>query len=257
MLPSIFISHGSPYLCLTQYPSATFLKELPKLFAKPKYIIIISAHWMTKELRILSNPNPNIIYDFYGFPQELYDKKYPIKNDLKKVEEIVKKFTNENISIIKDDRKEGYDHGVWAPLSLMYPNADIPVIQISLPLYFSANELIKIGEVLQEFRNEVLIIGSGTLTHNLRDSKRDINAPIDSYAKEFRDWIVSKAENGDVDSLVDFLQNAPELNKNHPSLEHLLPFFIVLGSSKNKKAKILNNVFMYGNQAMDSIFFEN
>ena len=95
------------------------------------------------------------------------------------------------------------------------------------------------------------------MTHDLRDSKRDINAPIDAYAKEFRDWIVSKAENGDVDSFVDFLQNTPELNKNHPSLEHLLPFFVALGASKNKKGKALNNVFMYGNQAMDSIFFEN
>ncbi len=257
MLPSIFISHGSPYLCLTQYPSAIFLKELPKLFDKPKYIIIVSAHWTTNELRILSNPNPNIIYDFYGFPKELYDKKYPIKNDLKKVEEIVEEFNNKNISIKKDDKKEGYDHGVWAALSLMYPNADIPVIQISLPVYFGAKELINIGEVLQEFRNEALIIGSGTLTHNLRDSKRDINAPIDAYAKEFRDWIVSKVQNGDLDSLVNFLQNASELNKNHPSLEHFLPFFVALGTSKNKKGKALNNVFMYGNQAMDSILFEN
>ena len=192
MFPSIFISHGSPYLCLTQYESATFLKELPKLFDKPKYIIIISAHWVTKELRILSNPNPKIIYDFYGFPEDLYGKKYPIQNDLEKVEKVVEKFNSKNIPIIKDDKQEGYDHGVWAPLSLMYPDASIPVVKISLPIYSSAKDLINIGEVLQEFRTEALIIGSGTLTHNLRDSKRDINAPIDFYAKEFRDWIVSK-----------------------------------------------------------------
>lgn len=92
MFPSIYLSHGSPFLCLTQYETATFLKKLPQLFEKPNYIIIISAHWTTKELRILSNPNPNIIYDFYGFPKELYDKKYPIKNNLTKVEEIMKYF---------------------------------------------------------------------------------------------------------------------------------------------------------------------
>lgn len=257
MFPSIYISHGSPFLCLTEYESASFLKELPLLFEKAKYIIIISAHWTTKELRILSNPNPNIIYDFYGFPQELYDKKYPIKNDLLKVEDIIKKFKNKNIKILKDDNQQGYDHGVWAPLSLMYPNADIPVIQISLPIYSSIRELINIGEILQEFKNEALIIGSGTLTHNLRDSNRDVNAPVVAYAKEFRDWIVSKVEEGDIDALSDFLLNAPEINSNHPTLEHLLPFFVVLGSSESKKGKALNNVFMYGNQAMDCLFFKS
>jgi len=257
MLPSIYISHGSPALCLSKYKSATFLKELPELFEKPKYIIIISAHWITKELRILANPNPNIIYDFYGFPKELYDKKYPIKNDLGKVDEIVKEFNKRNISILKDDKHEGYDHGIWAPLSLMYPDAIIPVIQISLPIYYSAKELINIGEVLQEFRNEALVIGSGTLTHNLRASLREVDAPVEIYAKKFRDWIVSRVEEGDTASLSNYLLNAPEIYNNHPTLEHLLPFFITLGSSKNRKAKVLNNEFMYGNQAMDCIFFND
>ncbi|MGB3750876.1 MAG: class III extradiol ring-cleavage dioxygenase, partial [Arcobacteraceae bacterium] len=240
----------------TQSQSANFLKELPSLFKKPKFIIIISAHWTTKELRILSNPNPSIIYDFYGFPQELYAKKYPIKNDLFKVNEIVMVFKQQNISILKDDNHEGYDHGVWAPLSLMYPNADIPILQISLPIDFNVEDLMKIGEVLQKFRNEALIIGSGTLTHNLKDSKRDINAPVDPYSKEFRDWVVSKVENADIHSFSNFLCDVPYLNNNHPTLEHILPFFIVLGASKSKKGKALNNTFMYGNQAMDSIVFQ-
>jgi 4,5-DOPA dioxygenase extradiol len=257
MFPSIYLSHGSPLLCLSEYESAEFLKKLPQLFEKPKYIIIISAHWITKNLKILSTPNPSIIYDFYGFPKELYNMKYPIKNDLHLVEKIVEKFNKRNIQISKDDNYEGYDHGVWAPLSLMYPNADIPVIQLSLPIYYSANELIEIGEVLQSFRDEALIIGSGTLTHNLRDSTWYVNAPIVDYAKEFRDWIVSKAQKGDIESLSEFLINAPKLTNNHPTLEHFLPFFVALGASKNKKAKALNNVFMYGNQAMDCLFFKN
>lgn len=256
MFPSIYLSHGSPFLCLTQYETASFLKKLPQLFDKPNYIIIISAHWTTKELEILSNPNPHIIYDFYGFPKELYDKKYPIKNDLEKVDDIVKHFNKKNISILKDDKHEGYDHGVWAPLSLMYPNADVPVIQISLPVFFTARELINIGEVLQEFRNEALVLGSGTLTHNLRDSNRDVYAPVVSYAKKFRDWLILNAEEGNIDLLRDFLLYAPEVSSNHPTLEHLLPFFIILGASKNKKGKALNNIFMYGNQAMDCILFE-
>jgi|TARA_R110002033_G_scaffold138808_1_gene177808 4,5-DOPA dioxygenase extradiol len=256
MFPSIFISHGSPQLCITQYQSAKFLKKLPSSFKKPKYIIIISAHWVTKNIKILSNPTPDIIYDFYGFPKDLYEKKYPIKNHLIKVDEIIEKFNEKNISISRDDDHEGYDHGVWAPLSLMYPKADIPVIQISLPIYYSARELIEIGEILQSFRNEALIIGSGTLTHNLRDSNWDINADTKDYAQEFRDWIVSKLEYADIESLCEFLLLAPRLTNNHPTLEHLLPLFITLGASINKKGKALNNVFMYGNQAMDCIIFE-
>ena len=105
--------------------------------------------------------------------------------------------------------------------------------------------MINIGEVLQEFRNEALILGSGTLTHNLRDSNRDVYAPAVSYAKKFRDWIVVKIQEGDVDSLADFLLNAPEVHSNHPSLEHLLPFFIVLGASKNKKGKAVITLSLF------------
>lgn len=257
MLPSLFISHGTPALCIMQCDSRSFLEELPSFFKKPKYVIVISAHWITRDLRILSKDNPSIIYDFYGFPQELYDKKYPIKNNLTKVDAIINAFNESEIEISKDDKLEGYDHGVWAPLSLMYPNADIPVIQISLPYYASEKELINIGEVLQKFRDEALIIGSGTLTHNLRDSVRDINAPIKSYAKEFRDWIVDKVEKADIDALSKVLIDAPNLKNNHPTLDHFLPFLIALGASKDKKGKALNNVVMFGNQAMDTILFES
>lgn len=257
MFPSIYISHGSPALCLSNYESSEFLKRLPLLFSKPKYIIIISAHWVTKDLRIMSNPKPNKINDFYGFPKELYDKSYPIKNDLARVEEIKSKFNNAGIKISKDEEHEGYDHGVWSPLCLMYRDADIPVIQISLPIYYNARKLIEIGEVIYSFREEALIIGSGTLTHNLARSHRDMNAPIDKYAKEFRDWMVEKAEKGDVKTLCNFTKKAPKLAENHPTMEHLLPLFIVLGASKDKKAKVLNNVFMYGNQAMDCFLFDN
>ncbi len=257
MFPSIFISHGSPALCLSCSESSEFLKRLPLLFNKPKYIIMISAHWATKDLRIMSNPKPNKINDFYGFPAELYEMSYPIKNDLIKVEEVIKAFNKAGIEVSKDEEHEGYDHGICAPLSLMYPDADITVVQISLPVYCDARKLIEIGEVMYSLREEALIIGSGTLTHNLAKSHRDMNAPIDKYAKEFRDWIVEKAKKGDVETLCDFIQKAPKLTENHPTLEHLLPLFIVLGTSKDKKAKVLNNVFMYGNQAMDCLVFDN
>lgn len=257
MYPTLFISHGSPALCIEQYETAEFLKKLSQEFSKPKYIIIISAHWCTKDLRILSKMNPDKINDFYGFPQELFDKKYPARNDLNRVEKIVNKFEENNISIIKDENRSGYDHGVWAPLSLMYPNADIPIIQISLPIFYSAKELMKIGEVLQDFRIDSLIIGSGTLTHNLKNSVWDSKAPVQSYAKEFRDWMIEKLEKLDIYSLENFISLAPKLTDNHPTLDHLLPLFIAVGASKTKKVIVLNNIYMYGNQAMDTIIFKD
>tara|TARA_B100001063_G_C16661916_1_gene501537 strand:+ start:138 stop:911 length:774 start_codon:yes stop_codon:yes gene_type:complete len=257
MLPTLFISHGSPYLCLTKHKASDFLKDLPRHFHKPKYIIIISAHWLTKDLRILAKQSPSKINDFYGFPKDLYDLEYKAFNDLKKVEEIVNLFTSKNIEIKKDITREGYDHGVWAPLSLMYKDASIPVIQISLPLYYETKELLKIGGVLQELRKEALIIGSGTLTHNLKDSQRDINAKIDNSAKIFRDWIIEKVENSDIKSMQEFKTLAPNLLKNHPTLDHFLPLIICLGASKSKKGEALNSIYMYGNQAMDTIIFKD
>ena len=257
MLPTLFISHGSPYLCLTKHEASDFLKEISKSFKKPKYIIIVSAHWLTKDLRILANKSPTKINDFYGFPKELYDLEYKASNDLKRVDEIVNLFTQKDIEIKKDDKREGYDHGVWAPLSLMYKDASIPVIQISLPLYYETKELLRIGEVLQELREEALIIGSGTLTHNLRASQRDINATIHTSTKIFRDWIVEKVENSDIKSMQEFKTLAPNLENNHPTLDHFLPLIICLGASKSKKGEALNSIYMYGNQAMDTIIFKD
>jgi 4,5-DOPA dioxygenase extradiol len=257
MLPTLFISHGSPMLRLTKHEANDFLKELPKGFNKPKYIIVISAHWLTSDLRILANKSPCKINDFYGFPEELYNLKYQASNDLEKVNEIVGLFKKNDMEIKKDHLREGYDHGVWAPLSLMYKEANIPVIQISLPLYYETSKLLKIGEILQDLRKEALIIGSGTMTHNLKGSKTDINASINPDAKIFRDWIVEKIQTSDIKSMEEFKSKAPYLQKNHPSLDHFLPLIIALGASKSKKGEAMNSIYMYGNQAMDTIIFKD
>lgn len=256
MLPTLFISHGSPMLAIQEHQARDFLKELPKSFARPKYIIIVSAHWLTKDLRILANETPSKINDFYGFPEELFNLEYKAKNSSSYINDIKDAFKCHGIELTLDYQKEGYDHGVWAPLSLMYPKADIPVIQISLPIYYEAEELLKIGEVLQKFREQALVIGSGTMTHNIRASNRNIDAKPVSYAEEFRDWIVEKIENGDTKSIESFKLKAPKLEFNHPTLDHFLPLLITIGASVSKKGEALNSIYMYGNQAMDTIIFK-
>jgi len=257
MLPSLFVSHGSPRIAIMNNSSTDFLKNLSSLYPEPKYILIISAHWTTSDLKIMSNPNPELIYDFYGFEDALYAKKYNAINNIEQVNKIVSTLKEKNISIVKDESREGYDHGVWTALSLMYPQANIPVIQLSLPIYFSNLELLNIGEALQSLRDDTLIIGSGAMTHNIAGALRDENAPIAPYAQEFRDWVVQNIEDGKYNELLDFKTNAPCVYENHPTLEHFLPLFISLGASKNKKGKSLHNIYMHGNQSMDTIIFED
>lgn len=256
MLPSLFISHGSPTLCIEHNNSSEFLKNLSSLFPEPKYILVISSHWITNDLKILSYENPKLIYDFFGFPQELYEQTYPIKNDLKKVNEIVKILENRNISISKDNLRDGYDHGVWSPLSLIYPKANIPVIQISFPQSYTIDDLLNLGIALKEIRKDTLIISSGSMTHNLKDLVWKENATIKQYCVDFRNWIVDKLENSNIDDLKEFLTKAPNVKENHPTLEHFLPLFINIGTSKNYKGESLNNEYMYGNLSMDTIIFK-
>lgn len=256
MLPSLFISHGSPDLRFRDHEVKDFLKSLSSKFDKPKSIIIISAHWISSNLEILTNKNPELIYDFHGFDKELYEVKYPIKNDMDLVSNLIKKFKEKNIKIDQNDIKEGYDHGVWSILSLMYPKADIPVVQISLPISYTIDELIDLGEVLKEFRDESLIIGSGNTTHNLRDVNWHEDGEIKTYAKEFRNWITTRLENGDIKKLKD-IKNIPYLRDNHPTLDHLLPLYINIGSSYDKKAQSMIESYMFGNLAMDTYIFKN
>jgi len=256
MLPSLFISHGSPAIAIMNNEFSQFFKDLKNEFEEPKYIIIVSAHWQSKDLRILSHENAEIIYDFYGFPQALYEKKYEIKNDLKKVKEIKELLKNKNIDIKEDSLKEGYDHGVWVPLSFMYPKAHIPVIQISLPFSYSSYELYALGQALEVLRKDSLIIGSGNITHNLNDIHYDINASVKDYASTFRDYIIKNIREKRTEELLDFQNKAPKLKQNHPSLEHFMPLFFALGASKTKNVKVLNNTFMHGNLAMDSLVFQ-
>lgn len=257
MLPSIFLSHGSPALTLMNNKTTEFLKKLSSMFDKPKYILVISAHWTTNKLEILSNTKSSVIYDFYNFPKELYEQKYPVKSDISKENEIIELLKKNDISVTKNTKRVGYDHGVWSPLSLIYPKANIPVIQLSLPMSYNIEELVKLGEILLPLRKDTLILTSGAMTHNLVEASWDDNdTSINKYAKEFHDWIIDKTKNSEIKELINFKNKAPYVDKNHPTLEHFLPFFISLGASKNKKGESLHNFYFYGNQSMDTILFK-
>ncbi|MCT7911937.1 dioxygenase [Arcobacter lacus] len=219
----------------------------------PKYIIIVSAHYVTKDLKIISPDTNKIMYDFYGFEDELYKVKYEINSDKNLTNNLIEKLKKDNINISIDENRKSYDHGVWNVLALLYEKLNIPVLQLSIPISYSAKELIQLGEKLKDFKNDAMIICSGGITHNLGDMS--YNLIPKNYAKEFNDKIKYIIENGNEKDLININKDV-NFYKNHPSSEHFLPLFIAFGSAINKNGKSFNSEILYTNISMESFIFD-
>ncbi|MGE8347125.1 DODA-type extradiol aromatic ring-opening family dioxygenase [Pseudomonas helleri] len=231
MLPSLYISHGSPMLALEPGESGPALKRLAAQFAKPKAIVLLSAHWESTDLRVASHPAPETWHDFGGFPRALYAVQYPAPGDPALAARIVQLLATHGLPA-QLDAKRPFDHGAWVPLSLMYPAADIPVVQVSLPSQLGPAGLHEVGQALASLRSEgILIIGSGSITHNLRELDWQAGPEsVEPWAKAFRDWMIEKLAADDVAALHQYRQQAPFAAKNHPSDEHLLPLYFARGA---------------------------
>jgi 4,5-DOPA dioxygenase extradiol len=253
MNPTLFISHGAPNIILSDIKSKQNIKKLADSLEKPKYIIVFSAHYLTKDLKIISPEANKIMYDFYGFEDELYKVKYEINSDKKLTLNLIEKLKKENINISIDENRKSYDHGVWNVLALMYEHLEIPVLQISIPTSYNINQLIELGEKLQQFKDEALIICSGGITHNLGDMS--MNPNVRNYAKEFNDDMIDIVENAKEEELKNIQKNI-NFYKNHPSIEHFLPMFIAFGNAINKKGKSFNSEMLYSNISMESFIFD-
>lgn len=253
MNPTLFISHGAPNIILSDIKSKQNIKKLANSLEKPKYIIIFSAHYLTQDLKIVSPKTNKIMYDFYGFEDALYKVKYEINSDEKLTLDLIEKLKKENINISIDENRKSYDHGVWNVLALMYEHLEIPVLQISIPTSYSINQLINLGEKLQQFKDEALIICSGGITHNLGDMS--MNPNVRNYAKEFNSDMIDIVENAKEEELRNIQKNI-NFYKNHPSIEHFLPMFIAFGNAINKKGKSFNSEMLYSNISMESFIFD-
>lgn len=253
MNPTLFISHGAPNIILSDITSKQNIKKLADSLKKPKYIIIFSAHYLTKDLKIISSEANKIMYDFYGFEDELYKVKYEINSDEKLTLNLIEKLKKENINVSIDENRKSYDHGVWNVLALIYEHLEIPVLQISIPTSYNINQLIELGEKLQQFKDEALIICSGGITHNLGDMS--MNPNVRNYAKKFNNDMIDIVENAKEEELKNIQKNI-NFYKNHPSLEHFLPMFIAFGNAINKKGKSFNSEMLYSNISMESFIFD-
>ena len=206
------------------------LREIAGKIEKPTAIVMVSAHWESQPIT-LSNPQANapLVYDFSGFDRKFYEMQYN-SPDATKISELVASMMPDTETVHQSDR--GLDHGAWVPLRVMYPEADIPVVQMSMPTSDPAT-LMELGKRLQPLREQgVLVIGSGFMTHGLRylrDWRIDAEAP--SWSSEFDGWAAQALASGDVDALSNYKELAPGMPYAHPTVEHFTPLFITLGAA--------------------------
>jgi len=250
MLPSLFISHGSPMLALEPGASGPALARLAAELPRPKAIVVVSAHWESQDLRVSSNPQPQTWHDFGGFPAALFAVQYPAPGQPELAEQVAQLLRADGLPAQLDDQRP-FDHGVWVPLSLMYPQADIPVVQVSLPSRLGPALQTQVGHALSSLRQQgVLLIGSGSITHNLRELDWHAGPEsVEPWAKAFRDWIIEKLAANDEAALHDYRRQAPNAVRSHPSDEHLLPLYFSRGAGGD--FSIAHQGFTMGALGMD------
>ncbi|NMZ41217.1 DODA-type extradiol aromatic ring-opening family dioxygenase [Pseudomonas proteolytica] len=255
MLPSLFISHGSPMLALQPGASGPALERLAGALPRPKAIVVMSAHWESHELLVSGSPAPETWHDFGGFPRELFAVQYPAPGNPALARQIVELLAADGLEPRLDNQRP-FDHGTWVPLSLMYPAADIPVVQVSLPSHMGPALQTRIGQALGSLRTEgALLIGSGSITHNLGELDwRAGPESIEPWAREFRDWVVDKLSTQDEAALHDYRQQAPYAVRSHPSDEHLLPLYFARGAGG--QFSVAHQGFTLGALGMDIYRFD-
>lgn len=255
-LPALFVSHGSPMLALQDSPARRFLESLGRSLPRPQAILVVSAHWETAGGPAVSLARqPQTIHDFGGFPRALFEMRYPAPGAPDTAERAAALLEAAGIAVGRSADR-GLDHGAWVPLRLMYPDADIPVAQLSVVRGATPGQHAAIGRALAPLREQgVLILASGSLTHNLYEYRgQGIDAPVPHWVGEFEAWMNARLEANDGAALLDYRHAAPYAAQNHPTDEHLLPLFVAMGAGG--PARQIHASFEHGVLAMDAYAFE-
>lgn len=266
-LPSLFVSHGSPMMALEPSPAWDFLAGLGTRLPRPRAILVVSAHHDAAHeggrATVTASPAPPTIHDFGGFPDELFAMRYPAPGDPALAQRIVEMFAGHGLPVTADPTR-GLDHGAWVPLSLIYPDADVPVVQLSIASHAPPEWHYALGQVLAPLRDDgVLVIGSGSMTHNLRaffTTRPPIDAPAPAWVSDFADWIADRIAANATDDVLHAVERAPHGRDNHPTPDHILPLFVAMGAGAGADAdelhaRRLHDSVTYAVLAMDVYAF--
>jgi 4,5-DOPA dioxygenase extradiol len=254
MIPAIFVSHGAPTLPFDDCPARTFLRGLGKSLPRPKAILVASAHWDTDAPIVNDVGRNDTIHDFSGFPQPLYELRYPAPGSHETVAVALNALAQAGLPC-STDTSRGLDHGAWVPLLLMYPEADIPVVQLSIQSGKGVAHHIALGKALAPLREQgVLVLGTGSFTHNLRLLDRGGHGgPEPQWSKAFSDWVHEKLMARDDAALAAYRKLAPDAAVAQPTDDHFVPLFVAYGAGGTPSR--LHSSTTFGSLRMDAYAF--
>lgn len=230
--PALFVPHGAPTFALRPGAAGAALVRMAKSLALPRAIIIVSAHWDTAKPAVGFAERPETIHDFSGFPEDLYALRYPATGCREAANVVLAAIKAAGLPV-QTDAERGLDHGAWVPLRLMFPDADVPVIPLSIQSSGGPQQAYALGRALAPLAAKgFLVIASGNVTHNLRDYQLAARSTgqTPAYVRQFTDWLASRLQARDIPALLDYRRQAPGAVQAHPSEEHLLPLYVALGA---------------------------
>jgi 4,5-DOPA dioxygenase extradiol len=257
-LPALFVSHGAPTMILEPVRVREFLSGLGATLPRPKAILAVSAHWESARPAISAAARPQTIHDFYGFPEPLYRLHYPAPGAPELAPRVAALLAAAGLQC-EIDPQRGLDHGAWVPLMLMYPEAAIPVAQLSVQPGLGVAHHYRLGQTLRPLREEgVLLLASGSLTHNLAAFRgRALDDPAPDWVAQFQQWMAAALEAGRDDDAIEYRSRAPHGARNHPSEEHYLPLLVAAGArTPGQPGRRIHTSVTYGVVAMDAYAFD-
>lgn len=232
-LPALFVSHGAPLFATDPGTTGPALRAWAQAHAPAeglRGIVVMSPHWMARGAAVMTNPAPATWHDFGGFPAELYQLQYPAPGSANLGREVIALLGQAGIAAQADPQRP-LDHGTWVPLMHLYPQADVPVVQVALPIGAGPKEVLALGRALAGLRTQgVLVVGTGSMTHNLGEFFGGAREPA-PYVLEFSRWVESAIARGDRMALLNYRELAPHAHRAHPTEDHFLPVFFALGAA--------------------------
>ena len=259
-LPVLFVSHGSPMFALEAGETGPALtrwgQALRQRHPGLRGVVILSPHWMAHGVEVMAHAQPPTWHDFGGFPPALYRLQYPAPGAPVLAQQVQARLAQAGIAATLNPERP-LDHGAWVPLMHLLPQADVPVVQLALPVDADARAVYALGQALQDLRSQgVLLVGSGSMTHNLREFFGGERQAA-SYVVEFSRWVEQQVQAGAIDALLGWQQQAPHALRAHPTDEHFLPLYFALGAGAGSTPHYLSREVMYGMLAMDAFALQD